>query len=421
MRNDASGANASRDATALRSRASMARGLIVIAILFALQATDGIDQVALSFTAPFMRQELGLGFEALGAAFTASYIGTASGAIIFGTLADHVGRKPALCFSAIGFAIGSLTTIWAKTGFELVIVRLLTGMALGGLLPVVSAIVLQTIAPGVRATAVTLVLVGTALGSALCGPLILMIEPRFGWRAIFVLGSIAPTILVILAILFVPTTVRPTAETQTDLARGRSASPFASVAALFQGDRRRITLTLWVVAVASAIPMFFTLSWLPSLAHEAHITRAPASIGPAIFSLAGLIVAIVVARIIDRAGPKVLVITTGLGSVAFLVLGYSFGSDRAFLMACGFAGGMSVSSMNLIGAIAGMLYRDKLRASGVGWAIAVMRLGAAVAPGLGGILIARGLPINIIFMAVAIFPLISAYALSRLRGSILTD
>ncbi len=67
--------------------------IIAIAILFALQVTEGIDQAVLSFTAPFLRKALGIGFESLGAAFSAGYIGTALGAVLFGTLADSTGRK----------------------------------------------------------------------------------------------------------------------------------------------------------------------------------------------------------------------------------------------------------------------------------------------------------------------------------------
>ena len=44
------------------------------------------------------------------------------------------------------------------------------------------------------------------------------------------------------------------------------------------------------------------------------------------------------------------------------------------LVACGVAGALSVGSVNLLGAVAGMLYGHDLRARGVGWAVATMRL-----------------------------------------------
>ena len=79
------------------------------------------------------------------------------------------------------------------------------------------------------------------------------------------------------------------------------------------------------------------------------------------------------------------------------------------------AGALSVSAVNLLGAVAGMLYGQELRARGVGWAVAVMRLGAALAPGIGGFLIARAVPVGGIFAGLACFPIISAVAIAMLR------
>jgi AAHS family benzoate transporter-like MFS transporter len=103
-----------------------------------------------------------------------------------------------------------------------------------------------------------------------------------------------------------------------------------------------------------------------------------------------------------------------LGAPAFLLLGHSFGNDRAFLFACGLAGALSVSSVNLMGVVAGVLYEDDLRARGIGWAVATMRLGAALAPWLGGFLIARALPVEVMFPGVALSSLISGLALLAL-------
>jgi AAHS family 4-hydroxybenzoate transporter-like MFS transporter len=399
--------------TAAPESAARIQSLIVIAILFALQVTDGIDQAVLSFTAPFVRKDLGIGFESLGAAFSAGYIGTALGAVLFGTLADYIGRKFALCLAAISFSIGSLCTIFVHTAPELVAIRLLTGLALGGLFPVVASLILETVATHLRATAATLVSVGTAAGVSLCGPLVAVIEPHFGWHAAFIIGGTIPAFLSILAIIFIsnprPSKARP--DESTEIGSRTVRTPLDSVATLFKSDRWRITLVLWVAIIASGVAMFFSLSWLPSLAHSAGIKPGIAAIGPAIFSVAGMLVAILIARVVDKAGFRVLVLTTALGAPAFVLLGQSFGDGDAFLIVCGLAGAFSVSSVNLIGVIAGILYPHELRARGVGWAVAVMRLGGSLAPLLGGFLIARAVPVQMIFLGVAINPLISGLAI----------
>ena len=234
------------------------------------------------------------------------------------------------------------------------------------------------------------------------------------------IGGILPIVMLALAILFIPSRLRQARPGATDAKSPteRVVNGSVGMSAIFTGGRARITLTLWLTAVASAVPMFFALSWLPTLGHQAHMSRAGASFGPAIFSLSGLVVAILLARAVDHRGVMALVITTALGSGAFVALGLSFASITAFLVACAVAGGLSISSSNLMAWVAGMLYEDRLCASGTGWMVAVMRLGAAAAPGVTGILIARSWTPAMMFLAMAGFPLISAAALFRLRTDI---
>jgi AAHS family 4-hydroxybenzoate transporter-like MFS transporter len=388
---------------------------IVIAILFALQVTDGIDQAVLSFTAPFVRKELGTGFESLGAAFSAGFFGTALGAVLFGTLADSIGRKIALLLAAMSFSVGCFCTIFVRTGPELIIARFLTGLALGGLFPIIASSIFEIVPARLRATAVTLTSVGSAAGVSLCGPLVAVVEPHFGWRGVFIIGGAIPAFLSILAMIFIPNPASSKKRSATSDSAVRNR--LDTVTSLFRADRWRITLLLWAAFVAAAVPMFFALSWLPSLAHLAHIGASIAAIGPSIFAVSGLIFAILLARVIDKIGHLFLpvAVTTMLGAPAFLLLGQSFGNDQAFFIACGLAGALSISSVNLMGVVAGALYEDKLRARGIGWAVATMRFGAALAPWLGGFLIARALPVQMMFLGLAVSPLISGLAILALR------
>ncbi len=387
---------------------------IVVAVLFALQVTDGVDQAVLSFTAPFLKNELGIGFEPLGAAFSAGYIGTALGAVLFGSIADAVGRKNALIFAAISFSIGCFCTIFVRSGTALIAVRLLTGLALGGLFPVIASSIFEIVPKHLRATAVALTSVGSAAGVSLCGPLVAAVEPHFGWRGVFVIGGAVPAFLSVLAILFVP---KPASKTPSHVAHEAARIPLAGVTQLFRFGRWKITLLLWAAFVASAVPMFFALSWLPSLARLAHISASNAAIGPSIFGASGLVFAIILARVVDKIGNllRTVAVTAMLCTPAFFLLGQSFGNEHVFLVACGLAGALSVGSVNLMGVVAGALYDDDLRARGIGWAVATMRFGAALAPWLGGLLIARAVPVEIMFLGVGTSPLITSLVLWVMR------
>jgi AAHS family 4-hydroxybenzoate transporter-like MFS transporter len=388
--------------------------IIVIAVLFALQVTGGIDDTVLSFTAPFVRQELGIGFESLGAAFSAGYIGGALGAVLFGTLADSIGRKIALLFAALSFSIGCFCTIFVHTCSELIIVRLLTGLALGGLFPVIASSIFEIVPTRLRATAVTLTSVGSAVGLSLCGPLVAVVEPHFGWRGVFIIGAAIPAFLSILVKIFIPKPA--TSKKRSDTPYRAVRKPLDFFTSLFAAERWKITLLLWAAFIASAVPMFFALSWLPSLAHLAHISASIAPIGPSIFAVSGLIFSIILARVIDRMGNPFLPLaaSTALGAPAFILLGQSFGNDHAFLIACGLAGALSLSSVTLIGVLAGVLYEDDFRARGIGWAVATMRFGSALAPWLGGRLIDAAMPVQMMFLGLAVSPLMSGLGILAL-------
>ena len=391
-------------------RIATSRAVLLVAILFALQLADGIDQTALAFAAPGVRAELGLSAGALGAAFGAGFLGTALGSIVFGTLADRIGRKTALGLSSICFALGSLTTVVVQDGAQLFAIRLLTGVALGGLFPIVASVIVDVVSTGTRATAVTLVSVGTAAGASLCGPIFAVLEPQFGWHAIFYLGAIFPAVLVPLALGVIPDLRRVADESVTP------RSPLASVTTLFRDGRWKLTLLIWAAFICSSFPMFFSLSWLPSLARAAQLPPAASALGPAVFSVSGLVTALVVARAIDRFGIVSLAATSAFGVPAFILLGQMFGGPQTiFLAACACAGAISVSCVNLMGAVAALVYDDGLRSRGVGWAVAVMRLGGAAAPAVGGILIGAGVATGILFAGLAVFPALTAFAVWKLR------
>ena len=411
LRQSASEATHGSSQGPIHQTGSGAQLYIVIAILFALQVTDGADQAVLSFTAPFVRKELGIGLESLGAAFSAGFLGTAGGAVLFGTLADSMSQKKALLLAVMSFATGCFCTIFVHTGAELILVRFLTGLALGGLFPIIASSIFTIVPTRLRATAVTLTSVGSAAGVSLCGPVVAVLEPRFGWRGIFIIAALIPTFLSILTIIFIPNPVN--SNTRAATLETAVRNPFDSITSLFRAGRWKLTLLLWAAFIASAAPMFFALSWLASLAHLAHIGASIATVGPSAFAVSGLIFTLIIAPVIDKIGhlfiPVALIMV--LGGPAFVLLGQSFGNDHAFLISCGLAGALSISSVNLMGVVAAVVYEDGLRARGIGWAVATMRFGAALAPWLGGLLIARALPVQMMFLGLAVSPLIGGVAI----------
>ena len=75
---------------------------------------DGFDTQAIGFVAPALAREWGLSKGALGPVFSAGLFGLMIGALLFGPLADRVGRKKIIILSTLAFGIGALVTAFVQ-------------------------------------------------------------------------------------------------------------------------------------------------------------------------------------------------------------------------------------------------------------------------------------------------------------------
>src|ERR1700728_2533620 len=105
--------------------------LICAAVLF----LDGFDTTAIGYVAPALAKEWNVGKAALGPVFSAGLFGLMIGALLFGPLADRIGRKKIIIFSTLAFGIGTLATAFVNDVNTLLVVRFLTGLGLGGAMP----------------------------------------------------------------------------------------------------------------------------------------------------------------------------------------------------------------------------------------------------------------------------------------------
>src|SRR6201747_2989868 len=178
--------------------------LTCAAVLF----LDGFDTQAIGFAAPSLAKEWDLSKGALGPVFSAGLFGLMIGALVFGPLADRIGRKKIIIFSTLAFGLGTLATAFVQDVGTLLAIRFLTGLGLGGAMPNAVAMTSEFSPPRRRATMVRIVFCGFSVGAALGGLLAAALIPQFGWRSVFVVGGLAPLLLVPILMLRLPESVR---------------------------------------------------------------------------------------------------------------------------------------------------------------------------------------------------------------------
>ena len=178
--------------------------LTCAAVLF----LDGFDTQAIGYVAPALAKEWGLSKAELGPVFSAGLFGLMIGALVFGPLADRIGRKKIIIFSTLAFGIGTLVTSLIHDVTTLLVIRFLTGLGLGGAMPNAVAMTSEFSPHRRRATMVMIMFCGFSVGAALGGLLAAALIPQFGWRSVFVVGGVAPLLLAPILALRLPESVR---------------------------------------------------------------------------------------------------------------------------------------------------------------------------------------------------------------------
>ncbi|HAC33563.1 MAG TPA: hypothetical protein DCF45_03475, partial [Gammaproteobacteria bacterium] len=193
------------EVTAELDRASLSSLQLVVLILCFLVATfDGMDAQIIAFAAPWMMPDLGIEEGSLGIVFAAATIGMAFGAVIFGYLGDLFGRKRIVVITVVMFSIFTPLAGLASNLNELLVIRFVTGIGMGGALPNAVTLVAEYSAQRQRRMMVSVMYMGFAAGGIL-GSLAakVLIEP-FGWQSIFYFGGVAPLLLVPFLLRYMP-------------------------------------------------------------------------------------------------------------------------------------------------------------------------------------------------------------------------
>ena len=371
------------------SRAELASFVPVILCCLAA-VCEGFDLQAPGVTAPVLRTVFGLTPQQTGLFVSMSTFGMMLGALLGGGLSDRIGRKWVLVGSIATFSALSVITAFSTSAEMLFWTRFATGIGLGGALPNLVAISVESVAQERRSTAVGLMLAGPPVGGALASLLAATAANPDQWTLIYYAGGIVPLVLVVpLLVAFLPNR-RPAA----DVDPGRT-SPSNVVAVLFGEQRAFRTVAVWLGLFSILLVLFVLLGWLPTLMVDRGLARSQASLVQMIFNLSSIPGSVLSGLALDfvlrRRMFSVLgaVFVAAIGSV--LLLAYGPANLGAMLVAGALAGITVIGGQTAIYALAPRCYPRSGRGTGMGFGVAIGRFGSAGGPLFTGYLVALGL------------------------------
>jgi AAHS family 4-hydroxybenzoate transporter-like MFS transporter len=165
---------------------------------------DGFDVQAMGYVAPAIIKQWGIAKADLGPVFGAGLMGMAIGALTLGPVADRIGRRPVLIGSMFCLSVCMLATAYASSINELLVLRFLTGLSMGTIIPNAVALAGEFSPARVRVTLMMITSSGFIVGGAVGGAIAAAVIPVYGWSFVFIAGAVAPLLLAIVMLVSMP-------------------------------------------------------------------------------------------------------------------------------------------------------------------------------------------------------------------------
>ncbi|KEK25585.1 MFS transporter [Bacillus gaemokensis] len=367
---------------------------------------DAMDVGMLSFVIVALQKEWGLSSQEMGWIGSINSVGMAVGALVFGILADKIGRKSVFIITLLLFSIGSGLTALSTTLAVFLILRFLIGMGLGGELPVASTLVSESVEAHERGKIVVLLESFWAGGWLIAALISYFVIPKYGWQVAMVLSAI-PAFYALYLRWNLPDS--PRFEKVE-----KKQSVLTNIKAVWSFEYRKATIMLWVLWFCVVFSYYGMFLWLPSVMVLKGFSLIKSFQYVLIMTLAQLPGYFTAAWFIERLGRKFVLVTYLIGTACSA---YVFGiadSLTTLLIA-----GMLLSFFNLgawgaLYAYTPEQYPTVIRGTGAGMAAAFGRIGGILGPLLVGYLVASKASLSLIFTIFCVSILIGVIAVVML-------
>jgi AAHS family benzoate transporter-like MFS transporter len=386
-------------------------------LCWAAVALEGFDLVVLGVVLPSLLRDPSWGLNPASASLISvvGLVGVMVGALASGPLTDRFGRRTMLLVTVTSFSVLTLLCAFAPGPVLFGVLRFLAGLGLGGVLPVAIAMVNEFARSGRGGSATTVLMTGYHVGAVLTALLGIIVIPSLGWRAMFVIGALPALVLVPLIWARLPESI--------PVERGPAARR-NPVATLFRGGYLRATLAFWVTSFMGLLLVYGLNTWLPEIMRSAGYALGAALALLLVLNVGAVLGLLLAGRVADRIGVRTSTIAWFTAAALFLALLSIKLPGVGVYVSVLLAGVFVFSSQVLVYAYVSQYYPAEARATALGTASGVGRLGAICGPLVGGSLLSAGLAYPWGFYAFAIVAAIGAASVAvvgRARSAEPTD
>lgn len=375
-------------------------------LCFIVAIFDGFDTQSIAYTGPALMEAFQLNAGALAPVMSAGTVGMAIGAMTLGLFGDRLGRRPGIMFSVLLFGIATWLTAYAQSVNQIVILRFLAGLGMGGATPLLLALASEYGPARHRGAIVTGVLLGLPAGAIVGGLLAAKMLPVIGWQGIFVVGGVAPLIVLVFLFFMLPESMQLQVNTGRNLDRVRNTLrkitkktipadaqlevpeikvEKASLSALFGKELARNTVAIWITYFFNWVAWFMLLSWLPTVLKAGGLVPESAPMGTVVVNAVFILCAIPLSILLPRLNTRnVLLFMFAVGIALSLGLGLALPNWTIVFILVGIAGFGIGGQQLALNYLVISAYPTTLRATATGWAIGIGRTGAIVGAAIGG-------------------------------------
>ncbi|MBP1136287.1 AAHS family benzoate transporter-like MFS transporter [Arthrobacter sp. PvP023] len=380
------------------SRFSKASAAAVL-VCWLLVVFDGYDLIVYGTVQSSLISETGWGLNkaTAGTIGSMAFLGMMIGAIFAGRMADSWGRRRTILGCAVVFSIFTALCAFAPNAAVFGGLRLLAGIGLGGLVPSANALVAELVPTKWRSTIATLMMSGVPIGGSIAALVGIQLIPAFGWQAMFLVAVLALVIVVPLGLKYLPETLAPVRAAGSASAV-KEPSGFSS---LLRAPYLGVSILFALATIATLFAWYGLGTWLPNLMQLAGYNLGSALTFALALNLGAVAGSVITAWAGTRFGPvPTAIAAAAVAAVALVVLITGPSVTVVYLMLVLAGVGTHGTQCLIIAAVASH-YPGHLRGTALGWALGTGRIGAVVAPQVGGLLLAAGLGVNSNFLAFA--------------------